>query len=90
MNSSIQTKNYIVTDGDTPRDKRNQGKEVALKVINKPRPETLRNISCLLVCLVFPTVVVILAIIISIMILQFDNTGITLSTSSSALNYISQ
>ena len=86
--SSVRN-NYVVNDVDTPEeDKAKARKEFQLKVITN-RPETERIVNYSLLCLVLCTVIASLAIIIVIMALQFSSKGITLRTSSSALNYIS-
>ena len=83
--------NYVNPEGvNIAADKPKANGEFPLQVIINTRPKMLKNMTRLLVCTVLFAIFANLAFIIAIMVLQFNNNHLTLRTSSSALEYISQ
>ena len=84
--SSIQEKYTTLM----PQDKPETNEEIPLQVILNPSSQMLKNINYLQVCSVYSTFIANLTIVITIMVLQFNNNPITLKISSSALKYMFQ
>ena len=83
--------NSVIPEGaNIPVDNSKANGEFPLQVIVNTRPRAVKNLTRLLACSVLFAVIANLAIIIAIMVLQFNNNHVTLGVSSSALEYIAQ